>query len=179
MYKTNMSTIQQTSLTVEQQAIAAGVISLLDIIPTIKKLERQLNDNPTNLTFMANTTFVTRKSVEIIKAIKKQLEELEDKVAEQACMVFAQTNIENHSTENCTVSPNAEFYVKYPAKPEDQGYVEFVQQLPPHCIRPHYPAIGEEIANRLTDGGPLPFGLNRELIRGTEFKLRMRGKKEL
>lgn len=166
-------------LTVEQQAIANQIKALIDIVPMISNLGKELNNRPRDLNFMANTAFVTRKTVEILKKIKSQLEELEEKVAEQACLTMAQFNLPNHSSLTCTITPNPEPYVKYPASPEHDGYEEFVKQLPTNCIRPHYPSIGEAIVEALQDGGPLPWGLNKKQIQSVNWKLRLRGKRDL
>lgn len=163
----------------EQQIIAENVKSLLDLIPVVSNLERQVNLQPTNLAFFANTTFVTRKSVEILDAVKKKLQELEKLVAEQACIVMAQLEEDKYSTEYCTVSPNSSLYVKYPASPRDEGYEEFVKQLPITAIRPHYPSVVQLIVEAVGRGEQVPFGLDKQKIQGIDPKLRLTPKKEM
>lgn len=167
-------------LTKEQQLIVDNIKQLHDLLPVLSAVERDFDQSrQTDLQFMTNTTWMTRKCVEVLDALKKRLNEVESKVAQQACIVFAQAGLPKYSTDFATVSPNASFYVKYPNSPKDEGYEEFVKQLPITCIRPHYPSIGEAIVEAVSSGGPIPFGLDKEEIKGTEFKLRLTGKKEL
>src|SRR5688572_8279995 len=166
-------------LTKEQQLIADEIKKLLDLLPIISNIEREFDQKQTDLQFMANTTFITRKCEDILDSIKKRLKELESKIAQQACLVFAQMGEHKYSTEYCTVSPNASFYIKYPSSPDKEGYEEFVKQLPITCIRPHYPSIGKAIVEAIEAGAEIPYGLNKEEIKGTEFKLRLTGKREV
>lgn len=161
----------------EQQVIANQIRSLMELLPVIGSLERQLNDNPTNMAFMANTVFVTRKSVEILDALKKQLNQLEYKTSNQGCICFARMEEQKYSTDECTISPNPSFYAKFPNSPKDEGFEAFVRQLPTEAIRPHYPTMIELIDKSLSGGGQLPYGLKN--IDGVEMKFRLTAKKEL
>lgn len=161
----------------EQQIIADNIKGLLEILPTIAKLERELVNNPTNLELLANTAFICRKSEEVIKAIKKSLETLSYKAEEQACMQMVQLGIPKYSTNECTVSPNPDFYVKFPSSPEKEGYVDFVKQLSPDEIRPHYPTIEKNVNEYYKTNQKLLYGLTD--IAGCALKLRVTSKKEL
>ncbi len=171
---------------------------LLEILPVVNRLEQQLKDQPTNLSFMADTTWLIRKTKQVTDQIEKALNKLEFKVAEQACIVFGAIGAKNHSTDYCTVSPNAEFYVKYPASPSGRDekhqpygeevrsdeekkkeFVDFIAKLPPEALRPHYPTMGDLIVSALEKGEQLPFGLEAKGIAGTLPKLRLTSKKEL
>lgn len=163
----------------EHEIIAETIKSLIDLVPVFTNLERQLNTNPTNLGFMADTTWVIRKSKEILAATEKRLNDLERKVAAQACICFGLTDEKNYKTDQCTISPNSDLYVKYPARPEEEGYEEFVKQLPLEALRPHYPDVVRLISARVKEGGQLPFGLDRKEIQGVNPKLRVLSKKDL
>lgn len=167
-------------LTREQSILAEQVKSLLDIIPVIGTLEKQINEHPTNLEFLGNSVFVCRKTKEILDSVKKKLNELESKCSYQACLVFGKIEEPNYKSEYCTISPNPEFYVKYPSSPNEEGYEEFVKQLPINAVRPHYPTVMELIMTELEKGGQVPFNLgSKSDIKGVEFKLRVTTKKEL
>lgn len=170
---------QTELLNKEQQILADQIKSLLDLLPVISALERKADNDVTNLKFMADTTYVVRKCEDILDQVKKRLKELESKVAYHACIAFMAARLPNYTTENCTVSPNASFYLQYPTSPDKEGFEEFVKQLPLKCIRPHYPSVSEEIVSHMERGDLFPFGLNSKEIKGTTFNLRMRGKREL
>lgn len=161
----------------EQQIVANAVKELREIVPVIDILENQLPNNITNLQFLSNTAFLCRKANEILKSIEKKLNDLEYKTAACACVTLATAELPKYQGENCTISPNSEFYVKYPASPREPGYEEFVKQLPVDCVRPHYPTVQEKITEAIGLGLPIPFGL--EGIKSVQFKLRVTTKNEL
>lgn len=183
----------------EQQVIADSVKSLLDLLPVFSELEKQIDNNPTNLSIMANTTFVCRKSKDILEMIEKKLNHLESHTAAQAMLVLPHVEDHKHSTEYCTISDNSEFYIKHPTQPANDGsnpdkipteeeikantvFTKFVKELVernPYTVRPHYPTVIREISIALQNGEQIPFGLDKERIKGITCKLRMRAKKEL
>ena len=168
-------------LTREQQVVVDSVKEILSILPTLSTLENQLNEKPSDLYFAANTACVCRKMAEVLDAISKRLGEVEAHVAQQSCKVLEKIPGRRYSTEYATISPNPEAYVKHPTKPEDEGFVDFVQQLPPQAVRPHFPTVMELISDELKIGNQIPFGLKKDGLIGMKFKLRLTtaGKKDL
>ena len=176
------------SLNREQQVLADHIKSLFDLLPVISELEKQVRDNPTNLTIMANTTFVVKKCKDIMESIEKKLNTLESKTAEQASIVLATIEEHKWKTEYCTISDNSEFYLKHPDKPcpeEPEKHVEYIQfvkklaEEAPEVLRPHYKDFTTKISEVMRAGGEIPFGLDKLKIKGMIFKLRMTSKQEL
>lgn len=161
----------------EQQVVADNIKSLLDILPVIGTIERQVFENVSNIELMADTAFLCKKADDILKSIRKRLEELDTKVAHQACIYFEATQQDKYQGDLATISPNPEPYIRFPSSPTDPEFESFVKQLPPHCVRPHYPSVQEEILKRFENGDQAPFGLDRKEIAGMELKIRVTSKR--
>ena len=160
-----------------QEIIAQKIRELTDLLPLITTLEEQLIENPRDMNFITDTVFLTRKSEEILQALRKSLNTLSSKVEQQACLVFAATNERKYSNDTATISPNGSLYVKFPTSPDDPEFADFVKQLPVNAIRPHYPTVQELVMESVDNTGQLPFGLKD--IQGVTLKVRCTTKREL
>ena len=162
----------------EHQVIGNQVKQLMELLPTINSIQQQIPDKATQLDFLADTILLCRKSEEILQALHKSLNTLSDKAEEQVCITLAALNNgSKFSGENATITPKPEFYIEFPSKPDDPNYIEFVKQLTPEMVRPHYPTISEYILTEVEKGNQLPFGLKD--IAGSKSKVICRGKREL
>jgi hypothetical protein len=165
------------SLDKEHQVVGDGIKSLLELIPILSNIERKIIENSTNLAYLSNLTFVCRKGKEILDQMDKRLGELETNAAKHASLTLAIAKMKNYQGEFCTISPNPSFYVAYPSSPDKEGYEEFVKQLGPNEVRPHYPTIGEKITAAMEAGGQVPWGLTGKI--NSTPKLRVTTKKDL
>ena len=163
----------------EMLIIAEKMKELVDLVPVIGTLEKQIEDNPRSFETIANTVWLIRKSKEIMETIEKKMNQVEKKAAESACVIFPHLEEKKYSTDYCTISDNSTFYVKFPSSPRDEGFDKFVQQLPLGALRPHYPTVSDLITKKLEEGDQVPFGLSEFGIVGVEYKLRVTSKKEL
>ena len=163
----------------EQLTIAESIKSLLDLLPLVTNLEKQIIDKPRDISFLADTAFLCRKSEEILQAVRKSLNTLSEKAEEQACYVFEVMQERKYSNENVTISPNPTPYVKFPTNPDDPAFPDFVKKLPIIAIRPHYPTVIDLICTESENGGALPFGLKAKDIAAINLKLRVTGKRDL
>lgn len=162
----------------EQQIIVDHIKPLLDLLPTIEAMSKQVIDHPTNLGMMADNVFVCRKSCDILEEIQKRLRAVERGIAFQAASVMTQAEIKNYKSETCTISDNSTPYVKFPQRPDEEGYDVFVKQLPMKALRPHYPAVGDLIAEEMEKGNQIPFGLKGPIL-SYDWKLRVTTRKDL
>lgn len=164
-------------LTREQLLIAETVKSLLDLLPVISSIEKQILDQPNNIEFLANTAFLQRKCKEVLDGVSKSIDTMGAKAEEECCMQLATFEEKKYTTEYATVTPKSDFYVKFPRGPNAPGFAEFITQLPINALRAHYPTVEEIIGESISKGTGLPFGLTE--INGVKFKLRVTSKKEL
>lgn len=165
--------------TKEMEIMRERVKALIDLAPVISTIEKQLDGNIRDLDMIADVTFLVRKCEENLDALKKRLGALEHKAAQYGHDVFPFLDEKKYTTENCTISDNSEFYVKFPSAPDKDGYSDFVKQLPPEAIRPHFPTVTELISKKLAEGDQIPYGLPKFGIVSVLPKLRMTSKKEL
>lgn len=163
----------------EQESIAEQIKSLLELLPLISKIEQQIIDHPRDMNLLTDTAFLCRKSEEILQAVRKSLNTLSDAAEMQASYMFEVMEERRYSNQNATITPNPKLYVKYPTSPNEPGYVEFVKQLPPDAVRPHYPTVTELICKEAENGGQLPFGLKEENLASISLKLRVTSKRDL
>jgi len=161
----------------EHQILANELKGLLELIPILGKIDEKIVTNSTNLAHLSNLTFVCRKGKEILEQIEKKLNELESHAAKYASLTLASANMKNYPGEYCTISPNPSFYVEFPNAPGKEGYEEFVKQLQPDEVRPHYPTIVERIYDAMSEAKQVPWGLTGK-INSTQ-KLRVTMKKDL
>lgn len=166
-------------LPVEHQIVTDQVKDLLNLLPVLSTIERGIVNNPTDMQYLANTAYIARKIEDILDSIKKRVKDIGEAAEAQACMRFATTGSPKYSTEYCTISPNSDLILKFPSSPRDEGYNDFVAQLPPEAIRPHYPTVCELIMKQFETVGDLPFGLKPADIKGSKLKCRVTMRKEL
>lgn len=162
-----------------QQIVASQVKELLELLPVIQELQKQIPDGFPDIKTAVDTAYLCRKCEDILKTVRVKIEEVGKQAEAFCCMVLASLELDNYKTENCTASPNPSIYCKFPQSPRDEGFMDFVKQLPLEALRPHYPTVSELITKEVAEGNQLPFGLDAKSIVSTENKLRILSKKEL
>jgi len=166
-------------MNLEQKLVAAQIKELIELLPVLQTMEKQFLDDFPKLDIATDTAWLCRKAEEVLKTLRIKVEELGSRAEAHVCTALAVLEMDNWKTENCTVSPNPSAYVKYPTSPKDEGYEEFVKQLPLCAMRPHYPTVSALITDEISNGRPVPFGLPQNGIKSMEMKLRVTSKKEL
>lgn len=174
--------------TKEMEAIKEQVKSLLDLIPLISGVEKELRENPTKMDLTADVAFLCKKTEDVMKAVEKRMNQLEFLAFQNGHNMFPHMQEKKYSTNNCTISDNTNFYVKFPTSPSDNSekggftveqYNDFISKLPPHAVRPHFPTVTELITQELEAGNQIPYGLPAFGIVDVMPKLRVTSKKEL
>lgn len=162
-----------------QQLIATQVKELLELLPVVQELNKQIPEGFPDIQVAVDTAYLCRKCEDILKTLRVKIEELGKHAESYCCTVLGALELDNYKTENCTASPNPSIYCKFPSSPKNERFEEFIKQLPIEALRPHYPTVSELITKEIADGNQLPFGLDPKDIVGTENKLRILSKKEL
>ena len=164
-------------LTRAQTALLEPTVAMLDLLSTLTQIEKECVEAPTNLTQMVNAVYVFRKATEALDGLRKEINKVEERLAERICTTLGVLEQPNISTEFATASPNSKIYVKFPTSPNTDGYEEFVSQLPLRAVRPHFPTVNDLIAEQLEQGNQLPFGLDVKSMIGVEYKVRLTPKR--
>lgn len=163
----------------EMEVVREQIKSLIDLFPVLSSIEQEIESNPRNMDLFADMAFLCRKSKDMISLLEKKFNEIEGKVAESASDTFSHMSEKKYSTENCTISDNTDFDLKIPSSPSAEGFEEFIKQLPPNAVRPHYPTIRELTKEKIALGEQVPFGLPVYCLLAPNYKLRVTSKKEL
>lgn len=163
----------------EHKIVENKICELQDILPVLGTIERDLINKSTDMEFLAQTIWLCRKAEEALKAIKSKIESIGEAAEKEANLNFSMSGSPRYSTGCCTISPISNNILKYPSSPRDENFLEFVKQLPPEAVRPHYPTVCELVLKSHSEGKGLPFGLKAENITGYELKCRVTSKREL
>ena len=151
--------------------------ALLEIAPLIGSLDKEVTENLSNPSVLTDVIWLCRKMDELLESLSKQLHKIEERSAAALTIKLMDIGVHNWKTDKATVTPNPDFYVKFPASPNDDGFESFIEQLPVEAIRPHYPTVTKHINEALGKGEQLPYGLKN--IKGVIPKIRVLSRAEL
>lgn len=147
-------------LTRPQQVVNNIAKEYTSVIPVITDVVEEVKTSPTNVHQMVNALWLLKKTEEALEGVQKKLREARRELDTRFCTLLAVTEEKNAKTEYATVTPNPSFYIAFPTSPDKPGFTEFIKQLPPEFVRPHYPSIEEHLGKELAAGHLPPFGLN-------------------
>lgn len=166
------------TLTRPQEAFCEFFREITGIIPVIDDMQKEVEANPTNASIIANTIWAFNKAKQKMEVLEKAINKARHVADTKFCDLMALTEEKNHKTEFGTVTPQPSFFLQYPTTPDKPGYAEFVKQLPPEGVRPHYTFIEQKFAEAMMRGDQSIYGLNGTSYTSS-FGTRVLSKKEM
>jgi hypothetical protein len=145
----------------------AAILQLFeDFTVKHQELTVMINNNNT-LEELADIAYTLQRCRDMLHSMHKQASGSFDLVTRFACVKWAQRGEgEPIRTEYCTVTPSVRMCAKVPRK-EDESYEALMNHLGVNSdmlkydtVRPHWPGLVDYITERLTEGKPLPPGVD-------------------
>lgn len=116
---------------------------------------------------LADMVYTVTKVLELFKEVEKKTRGTTELAERLLCMLWAQrSDAEPVRTSHCTITPRIRMAAQIPKKgtPEHEALMQYLNISPElqetDAVRPHWPGLVDLMTKLLTEGRPLPQGVD-------------------